>query len=388
MASNDKWPLTRLVEGGRRKEWQSRLINVPVHRGSTLLFDSGAELLAARAGHGEHYYGLHGTPTQWALSEALTNLEPGAAGTCLYSSGLASVTAALMTALNAGQTLLASDSAYGPTRRFCDNELGRFGVETLYYAPTASAGEIAALVGDRTGAILLESPGTMTMEVQDVPGICAMARERGLTTVLDNTWATPLLFPALAHGVDISAMALTKFVGGHGDLLAGCASAGPEWFERLQRTSWDVGHCLAPDDAWLASRGLRTMALRIRHQEESALAIARWLNDHPRVGRVLHPALPSCPGHEFWVRDFKGSSSLFSFEYLGSDAERLAFVDGLDHFAIGFSWGGYESLVTPCDPVRTTGKPPARNIVRLQIGLEETSDLIADLERAFAAAAN
>ena len=287
-----------------------------------------------------------------------------------------------MTALGSGQVLLASDSIYGPTRRFCDDQLRRFGVETIYYPPTASAAEIAELAGKRPGAILLESPGTMTMEVQDVPGICAMARERGLATVLDNTWATPLLFPALAHGVDIAAMALTKFVGGHGDLLAGCASAGPEWFERLQRTSWDIGHCLSPDDAWLAARGLRTMGLRMRHQEESALAIARWLDGQDRVGRILHPALPSCPGHDYWARDFAGSTSLFSFEFLGSDSERLAFVDGLRQFGIGFSWGGYESLVTPCNPVRTTGEPPARNLVRLQVGLEATEDLIADLEGA------
>lgn len=383
MVNKNKWPMTRLVEGGRRKEWQGRLINVPVHRASTLLFDSAAELLAAKAGHGEHFYGLHGTPTQWTLSEALTALEPGAAGTCLYSSGLASITAALMTVLRSGQTLLATDSLYGPTRRFCDNVLGRFGIETIYYSPTASADDIAALAGGATGAILLESPGTMTMEVQDVPAICAMAREHGIATILDNTWATPLLFPALAHGVDITAMALTKFVGGHGDLLAGCASAGPSCFERLQRTSWDIGHCLSPDDSWLASRGLRTMGLRMQHQEQSALAIARWLEGHRRAGRILHPALPSCPGHEYWARDFKGSSSLFSFELLGSDSERLAFIDRLEHFGIGFSWGGYESLVTPCNPVRTTGEPPARNIVRLQIGLEETDDLIADLDRAF-----
>ncbi|MEO6432578.1 MAG: cystathionine beta-lyase [Sphingomicrobium sp.] len=385
MTDQDKWKATRLVEGGRRKEWQQRLINVPVHRGSTLLFESCADLLAAKPGPGAHYYGLHGTPTQWALSEALTGLEPGAVGTCLYPSGLASVTAALLTVLRAGQQLLVPDSIYGPTRRFCDNHLARFGVETIYYPPTASADDLAALAGDDTGAIMLESPGSMTMEVQDVPGICAMARARGIATILDNTWATPLLFPALEHGVDISAMALTKFVGGHGDLIAGCASAGPEWFERLQTASWDLGFALSPDDAWLAARGLRTMGLRMCHQEASTLAIAEWLSGEARVGLMLHPAFASCPGHEYWKRDFGGSSSLFSFEFLGSPAERARFIDGLKHFSIGFSWGGYESLATPVDPVRTIGPAPATNLVRLQIGLEEPGDLIADLDQAFAA---
>jgi cysteine-S-conjugate beta-lyase len=373
---------TQLVEGGRRKGWRGRLVNVPVERASTILFENVDELHGTKPQLGTYNYGLQGTATHWGLSEALTQLEPGAAGTALYSSGLAAVTAALMAVLSSGDELLVVDSAYGPTRKFCDTILKRFGVSVRYYDPQIGGG-IGDLLDDRTRAILLESPGSLTMEVQDVPAICAAASERGIVTLLDNTWASPLLFPALAAGVDISILALSKYVGGHSDVMLGAATATTVHFTRLQKTGWDLGHAVSPDDAWLCSRGLRSLAVRLKQHQESALKIAHWLKEQPQVGLVLHPALPDCPGHELWKRDFKGSSGLFSFELKDADAKRrAAFVDQLELFGIGYSWGGFESLVLTVDPVRTVSTPPAPNLVRLHIGLEDPEDLIGDLAAA------
>jgi len=379
MDDHGQRPRTKLVHGGRRKEWRGRIVNPPIERASTILFDDVAQMRGTRAALGTYNYGLQGTATQWALAEALTELEPGAAGTVLYSTGLASITTPLLAVLAPGDELLAPDNVYGPTRHFCDTFLSRYGVATRYYDPLVGTG-IAALIGESTRAILLESPGSLTMEVQDVPGICGVARDRGVATLLDNTWATPLLFKAIAAGVDISMIAGTKYVGGHADVMLGAATATAEHYQRLQQVSWDLGHGLSPDDAWLGSRGLRTMAVRLKQHEESALRVAEWLSRQPNVGRVLHPALRDCPGHEHWSRDFKGSSGLFSFELRDStDAERAAFVDRLELFGIGYSWGGYESLAIPVDPQRTVTDPPARNLVRLHIGLEDPDDLIADL---------
>ena len=382
MSGRSKRPSTQLVEGGRRKGWRGRLVNPPIERASTILFDTVDELHGARPGLGTYNYGLQGTATHWALSDALTELEPGAAGTALYSTGLAAIGGALLSVLSAGDELLVTDSIYGPTRKLCDAILKRLGISTRYYDPMIGA-EIADLIGPTTRAILLESPGSMTMEVQDVPGICAVARERGVTTLLDNTWATSLLFPAIAAGVDISLVAGTKYVGGHADVMIGSATANEEHFARLQRTAWDLGHAVSPDDAWLASRGLRTMGVRLKQHETSALKIANWLKSRPEVGLVLHPALSDCPGHETWTRDFIGSSGLFSFELMQGD--RTAFVEHLELFGIGYSWGGYESLVLPVDPVRTASTSPGRNLVRLHIGLEDPDDLIEDLAASFEA---
>jgi cystathionine beta-lyase len=376
---------TRLVEGGRRKSWRGRLVNPPVERASTILFDSVADLHNSRPGLGSYRYGLQGTATQWALAEALTELEPGAAGTALYSTGLAAITTPLLAVLRPGEELLAPDNVYGPTRRFCDTFLKRYGVTTLYYDPLVGAG-IGDMIGPDTRAILLESPGSLTMEVQDVPGICAVARERGIVTLLDNTWGTPLLFPAIAAGVDITILAATKYVGGHADVMLGCATATAEHYERLQEVSWDLGHSVSPDDAWLGSRGLRTMGVRLKRHEESALEVARWLKAQPQVGRMLHPAFPDCLGHEYWKRDFAGSSGLFTFELKEADeTERAAFVDRLELFGIGYSWGGYESLALPVDPRRTVTQAPAKNLVRLHIGLEDPDDLIEDLASSLSA---
>ena len=379
MSEKKNRPETTLVEGGRRKEWRRKLINVPVERASTIQFDSIADMKSSKAGLGVYRYGLQGTATHWALAEALTELEPGAAGTALYSSGLAAITTALLAVLKPGDEVLVPDHIYGPTRRFCDTFLKRYRVATRYYDPLT-----IPEIGAQTRAIMLESPGSLTLEVQDVPAICAVARERGIPTLIDNTWATPLFFPAIAAGVDITILAATKYVGGHADLMLGAVSATAEYFDRIQTLGWDLGHSVSPDDAWLGSRGLRTMAIRLRQHEASALRIAHWLKERPEVGLVLHPALPDCPGHEIWKRDFKGSSGLFAFELKDADAAaRAAFVDKLTLFGIGYSWGGYESLAIVADPFRTVSTPPAPNLIRLHVGLEHPEDLIADLAQAF-----
>src|SRR3954465_6066760 len=313
MSGKNKRTSTVIVEGGRRKEWRRRLVNVPVERASTILFDSVTDLESNTPELGVYRYGLQGTATQWALSEALTELEPGAAGTALSSTGLAAITAAVLAVLSSGDELLVTDNVYGPTRKFCETILKRLGITTRHYDPLIGGG-LAELIGAKTRAILLESPGSLTMEVQDVPGICAVARERGVATLLDNTWATPLLFPAIEAGVDITIIAATKYVGGHADVMLGAVTATADHYERLQTAAWDLGHAVSPDDAWLCSRGIRTMAVRLKQHEEGALKIAYWLKERPEVGLVLHPALPDCPGHEHWKRDFKGSSGLFSFE--------------------------------------------------------------------------
>jgi cysteine-S-conjugate beta-lyase len=374
---------TRLVEAGRRREYTGGIVNPPVWRASTILFNSVADMKAAYPPRdGTLHYGRNGTPTQWSLAEALTELEPGSAGTKLYPSGSAAVATALLTVLEAGDQLLMTDNVYGPTRFFCDTVLKRYGVETVYYDPLIGSG-IAGLIADHTRAVFMESPGSLTFEVQDVPAICAAAKARGLATLLDNTWATPLFFPAVSAGVDLAILACTKYVVGHSDAMLGSVTVTAPWLKRLESTGRALGQAAAPDDCFLASRGLRTLGVRLKRHEESALKVARWLNAQPLVARVLHPALPGCSGHECWARDFKGSSGLFSFVLDGGDATAQAhLIDGLELFGIGYSWGGFESLALPADPapVRTaTATEWEGPIVRLHIGLEDPGDLIADL---------
>jgi cystathionine beta-lyase len=374
-------PDTRLVEAGRRPEWTGGIVNPPLYRASTILFDSVEAMEAANPPRdGILHYGRNGTPTTWALCEALTELEPGAAMTRLFPSGAAAVAGALLAVLEAGDELLMVDTAYGPTRALCDTLLKRFGIVTHYYDPMVGAG-IAELIGERTRAIFLESPGTHTFEVQDVPAICAVARNRGIVTLIDNTWATPLFFPAIAAGVDVAILACTKYVGGHADLMLGSVTVKAEQAGRLEQARRVLGQAAGPDEAWLTLRGLRTLGLRLRQHQENGLRVARWLEAQPQVARVLHPALPGCPGHEYWARDFSGASGLFSIVLAGGDsAARAAFIDGLDRFGIGYSWGGYESLAVPADPVRTATRPDWEGpIVRLHVGLEDPEDLIADL---------
>ena len=379
-------PATRLVEAGRRAEWTQGLVNPAVWRASTILFDSVADMKAAYPPtDGTLHYGRNGTPTTWALCEALTELEPGAAMTRLYPSGSAAVAGALLSVLEAGDELLMVDTAYGPTRSLCDSVLKRFGVRTIYYDPLIGAG-IEALIGERTRAIFMESPGTHTFEVQDVPAICAVARAKGVVTLIDNTWATPLFFPAIAAGADFSILACTKYVGGHADLMLGSVTAAESVAPRLEQARRVLGQSAGPDDAWLALRGLRTLDVRLRRHEENGLKVARWLNEQKQVARVLHPALPDCPGHENWKRDFSGATGLFSFVLAGGgDSARAKLVESLELFGIGYSWGGYESLALPADPARTATRPDfAGPLVRLHVGLDDPDDLIADLAAALA----
>lgn len=380
---------TRVVTAGRRPEWTGGIVNPPVWRASTILYDSVADLRAAggRDTHHRLFYGRRGTPTQWSLADALTELEPGAHATFLYPSGVAAVAAALLSVLSPGDELLLVDSAYDPTRAMAEGLLKRLGISMRFYDPLIGGG-IAELISDRTRAVFLESPGSLTFEVQDVPAITAAARARGCVTIMDNTWATPLHFRALEHGIDLSILACTKYVVGHSDVMLGSVTATPEHWAKLRDTSFQLGQTASPDDAWLGSRGLRTMAVRLRQHEASALRIAQWLQTRPEVAQILHPAFPSCPGHELWRRDFLGASGLFSFVLNGgSDAARAALIDGLQLFGIGYSWGGFESLALPVDPHRHRAVAPrdqAGPMVRLQIGLEDADDLIADLEAGLA----
>ncbi len=388
MPGNDKRRDTRLVHSGRRPEWLGGMVNVPVSRTSTILFDSVADMRSAYPPRdGVLSYGRNGTATQWALAEALTELEPGAAGTRLYPSGSAAVAMGLLAVLEPGDALLMVDSAYGPTRAFCDGELKRLGIATIYYDPLATPEKLESLVGARTRAVFLESPGSLTFEVQDVPGICAMARRKGIASLLDNTWATPVLFPAIAHGVDFAILACTKYVSGHSDVMMGSVTTTAEHWDRLSAMSRAFGHYVSPDDAFLVARGLRTLGVRLARHESSALKVARWLSQQPQVARLLHPAFEGCPGYRYWARDFTGSTGLFGFVLKGGDRKaRDRLIDSLELFGIGYSWGGFESLAVPADP------PPARQYapklegpaVRLHIGLEDADDLISDLQKALA----
>ncbi|MCW3847166.1 cystathionine beta-lyase [Sphingomonas sp. LB-2] len=385
----DKKDPTRIVEAGRRKEWTQGIVNPPVWRASTILYDTIAHLRATGAKDTHHtlFYGRRGTPTQWSLADALTELEPGAEATLLYPSGVAAVATALLAILSPGDHLLVPDSAYDPTRSLANGLLKRMGIATTFYDPLIGA-DIAALCTPQTKAIFMESPGSLTFEVQDVPAIVAVARARGIATLIDNTWATPLLLPAIAMGVDYSILACTKYIGGHSDIMLGSVTAAQGQYERLRAATYQLGQCASPDDAFLGARGLRTMAVRLRQHGEAALKIAHWLKTRSEVARILHPAFPECPGHDAFVRDFKGPAGLFSFVLNGGgEAARAALIDGLEHFGIGYSWGGFESLALPVDPqrYRTATKWEAEGpVVRLQIGLEDPDDLIADLDAGLA----
>ncbi len=315
---------------------------------------------------------------------------PGCAGVALVPSGLSAIATALLAALKSGEHVLVTDSAYRPTRTFCDGVLARLGIETTYYDPLIGTG-IAGMFRPNTRAVFVEAPGSQSFEMQDVPAIAAAAHSRGLTVLMDNTWATPLYFQAFAKGVDLSIQAGTKYIGGHSDLMLGTISANAPLWPRLKETVTTMGLCVGPDDMYLALRGLRTLGVRLERHRQSALTLARWLRERPEVRRVLHPALEEDPGHAIWRRDFTGSSGLFSIvlEPAGEAAVR-AFLDALELFGMGFSWGGYESLVIvfDCAGYRTatrwaSGGPS----LRFHIGLEDPNDLIADLERGFAAMA-
>jgi cystathionine beta-lyase len=385
-------PATRLVRGGRRKEWTGPVVNPPVWRASTHLYDTDSQRREAGKANtdGQFFYGRRGSPTQWALADALTGLESGAHGTVLYPSGVAAIAGCLLAVLKPGDRLLMTDNAYDPTRSMATGLLARLGVTTTFFDPQ-DVDAYRALFAQPVQAVWLESPGSLTFEICDISALAAIAREHGAVSLVDNTWASPLGFSALMHGGDIVMMSLSKHVGGHSDLMMGAASAGKRWYTALRRTAQELGQVVSPDDAALASRGLRTMGLRLEAQSRSALAIAEWLEAQPQVARVMCPMLPSDPGHALWRRDFTGGCGLFGVVLASADgAAASRVVDALELFGIGYSWGGFESLalvITPQDyrcvmPCPDKGGPA----IRLAIGLEDTDDLIADLAQALAAA--
>jgi cystathionine beta-lyase len=374
---------TRLVTLGRKPDEAFGFVNTPPYRGSTVLYPDAEHCLA----HSNRYtYGRRGNPTSEALETLWSELE-GAAGTVICPSGAMACSTAMLSCLKAGDHVLVTDSVYRPTRQFCEGVLARFGVEVSYYDPLIG-GDIARLFRPNTRAVYTESPGSQSFEVQDIPAIAAAARAHGALTLMDNTWATPLLFRPLDHGVDISIQAATKYPAGHSDVLIGLVAANERAWPALKRMHGDLGVYLGPDDVFLTLRGLRTMELRLREQGPAALTVAQWLQKQPQVLRVLHPALPDDPGHALWKRDFCGASGLFSAILRPVPREALvAFLDSLTLFGMGYSWGGFESLITPFDCAEyrsaTTWNPGGPGI-RLQIGLETPADLIADLAQGLA----
>jgi cystathionine beta-lyase len=381
-------PNTRVVTGGRDPASYHGFVNPPVYHASTVLYPSAEDFVAHRA---RYQYGRRGTPTTEALELAVQELEgPQCAGVSLLPSGLAAVATALLSIVHTGDHLLVTDSAYGPTRSYCDQILTRLGVTTTYYDPLVGSA-IAGLIQPNTRAVFVESPGSLSFEMQDVPAIAVAAHAKGVLVLMDNTWATPLYFRALDFGVDLSIHAGTKYFGGHSDVMLGTVAANAATVAGLKNNVRLSGLCVGPDDVYLGQRGLRTLAVRLERHYRSGLAVARWLEQRPEVLRLLHPAMESHPGHAIWKRDFTGASGLFSMVLKPVPQKAVyAFLDTLELFGIGASWGGYESLAIPfdCTSLRTASRwAPGGATVRFHIGLEAVEDLLADLERGFAALA-
>jgi len=381
---------TRLAQRGRRAASDPGTVNLPVARASTVTFDSIAQMEEIQrrfeADEVVPTYGLVNMPLRAAFEELMVELEGGHRAVTLPS-GLAAVAVAIMACVKSGDHVLVTDSAYSPTRRFCERTLARFGVETTFYDPAIGAG-IEALMRPDTRLVYLESPGSLTFEVQDFPAIAKVAHARGAAVIHDNTWATGMFFRSFEHGADLVVQAATKYPAGHSDVLIGSVMATEAWWPRLRDASRDLGQTASPDDLFLALRGMRTLATRLKQHEASALKLARALQTHAAVKRVLHPALPQDPGHALWKRDFLGSSGLFGIELQPVAGAQVArFVEGLECFALGYSWGGYESLVVPANLRGARSARPWHGgpLLRLQVGLEDPDDLLADLERALEA---
>ena len=388
MSSKPDYDETLATHAGRRSLENHGVVNPPVYRASTILFptiDAFDARWENRFQKGNVIYGLCGTPTTFALEDAMTALE-GGYGCVVLPSGMAAVAMAILAFVRGGDHLLMVDAVYEPTRKFCDNFLAGIGVETTYYDPLIGEG-IEALIRPNTRVVYLESPGSLTFEVQDVPAIARASHGRGVRVLMDNTWATPLYFKPFEHGVDVSIHAGTKYISGHSDIMSGLVTVTEEFYEPMRRTVFGFGQCAGADDTYAVLRGLRTMPARLSQQSEQAMEIAKWLKNRPEVGRVLHPALPDCPGHEHWRRDYLGASSLFGFTLRNNDRNAVSsFIDGMRLFGIGASWGGYESLLIPAYPesLRTATKwPNDEFLVRIHVGLEHKDDLIADLEQGF-----
>ena len=374
---------TRLAHAGRDPARFDGFVNTPIYRGSTVLYPT---LQCIEDNAQDYSYGRLGTPTVDALQTAIAELEGGYA-TLLTPSGLAAISATLLSFVSSGDHILVSDSVYRPTRRFCDNVLKRLGVTTTYYDPLIG-GRIAELITDKTKLVFTESPGSQTFEVQDIPAIAEAAHARGAVVVLDNTWATPLYLKPFAHGADVSIQAATKYIIGHADAMLGAITTNKKTTSLVARTHDELGLCPGPEDVYLGLRGLRSLSVRLARHQESGLAVAEWLAARPEVERVIHPALPGDAGHALWQRDFTGASGLFAIVLKPASHDALAaMLDHLELFGMGYSWGGYESLILPFDP-RTYRSATTWQVegpaLRLHIGLEDVEDLKADLDAGFA----
>jgi len=373
---------TGLIRAGRAPARLARTVGPPIQKGTTVLLPDAASLYATD----QPTYGRGGLATQETLASALAELE-SAAAVRLFPSGLAALAGAMLAVLKAGDDILVTEAIYKPTRRFCDNVLARFGVHVRYYAPRTAAQALLAMAGPSTRLIVMESPGSLTFEIQDTPAIAALARSSGVLTLMDNTWAAGLYFKPLTKGVDISIQALTKYVAGHADIFMGsAATTDPRLSDALDHAIWDFGWAVSPEEAYQVLRGLRTLPTRMARHQASGLAVATWLSNQPQVAEVLHPALPASRDHALWKRDFTGAGGLFSVVLRACPTAAVhAFLDALELFGLGFSWGGFESLALDADPqfdVRETPPSFAGPVVRLNIGLEDPEDLVDDLRRA------
>ena len=371
----DDKPETKTSTLGRMSHDHYGAVNTPVYRASTILFPN---LAALKPGIQPYTYGRRGTPSTKSFADAIAELE-GADTVEATTSGIQAVALAILSVCGAGDHILVVDCAYEPTRTLCDRTLKRFGIETSYYPPTA---DITPYLKPNTKAVFCESPGSLTFEMQDIPAIAKAAHAHGASVLMDNTWATPIFFQPLKHGVDLSIQAATKYIGGHADVMLGYVAANAGHAARLHETHGNLGLYASGDDCFLGLRGLRTLPVRLARHQETGLSLARWLKGRPEIARILHPALEDDPGHAIWKRDFNGACGLFGLVLKPvTQAAVAAFVDGLRLFGIGYSWGGFESLIVPAHITRTAQAFDAEGpVLRIHAGLEDTGDLIADLE--------
>ncbi|MEH6495989.1 MAG: cystathionine beta-lyase [Pseudomonas marincola] len=380
---------TKLVVAGRSPESNFGIVNVPVYHASTVLYSSLEELQKRHKDRAEGKqvvtYGRMGTPTTWSLENAVAEIE-GGYRSHVFPSGLAACAQAILAFTKTGDHILVTDSVYGPTRAFCNNVLSRFGVEATFYDPLIGSG-ISELMRPNTTIVFTESPGSQTFEMQDIPAIVDAAHKKNAIVIMDNTWASPLFYKPFSHGVDVSIQAGTKYIVGHSDVMIGTVTTTKELWPTLQASAAGMGQTTGPDDVYLAQRGLRTLSVRLKQHMENGIKVAEWLKGQSQVHSVLHPALSDHPGHDLWKRDFLGASGLFSFRLNAVSMEAVAaFMDHLELFGMGYSWGGFESLVIYADPssYRTATKWDNTNpLIRLHIGLEDPDDLIADLKAGF-----
>ncbi|MGR5360067.1 cystathionine beta-lyase [Vibrio mediterranei] len=381
---------TKFVTAGRSKKWTNGVVNPPVQRASTVVFDTVAEKKHATINRANKtlFYGRRGTNTHFAFQDAMTEIE-GGVGCALYPCGTAAISNAILSFVETGDHILMVDTCYEPTRDFCDSIMKKMGVETTYYDPMIGEG-IRDLIQPNTKILFLESPGSITMEVQDVPLMAKIAHETDIIVMLDNTWGAGVNFSPFEHGVDVSIQAATKYIVGHSDVMLGTAVTHEKYWDQLREQSYLMGQCVSPDDAYLGLRGIRTLDVRLRQHAENSLQVAKWLATRAEVDHVRHPALDTCPGSEYFHRDFTGGNGLFSFILKTSNTKATtAFLDGMKHFSMGYSWGGFESLVLANEPssfnsLRTVANPNFEGtLIRLHIGLESIDDLINDLKQGF-----